>query len=256
VTQNSETPLGPAARGALLDAENRDALAVRHLDLVNQVVGRLRVALPPSLDRDDLLAAGVVGLLQAARSFEPDRGASFRTFATIAIRASVLDELRRHDPLPRGARKRLRALREVEARVLATSGRLPTPEEIGAELGLPVEECEALLAQDEEYRILEKASRGASDEGLPEIPDPLALDPSARAERQEALAQVEVAIRSLPERERQVVLLYHAEGFYLREIAEVLGVTESRVCQILAAAEKRIRACFTREEPERGTEER
>jgi len=255
VTDAPRTPSLPGARGALLDAENRDDLAVRHLELVNQVVGRLRVGLPQGLDRDELLASGVLGLLQAARTFEPDRGASFRTFAAIAIRAAVLDELRRHDPLPRGARKKLRALREVEGRFLSTVGRLPTPSEIATELSLADEECEALLAQDEEYRILERASQGDAEEGIPQIPDPLALDPSAAAERRELLGLVEGAIRGLPERERQVVLLYHAEGFFLREIAEVLGVTESRVCQILAAAEKRIRADVSGAEAEgRGTE--
>src|SRR5678815_1379786 len=95
---------------SVLDKTARDDLATRNLDLVHRIVGRLPISVPRGMDRDDLLSAGTIGLLTAARTYQPMRGASFRTFAYLAIKSAILDELRRHDPLPRGARARLHAL--------------------------------------------------------------------------------------------------------------------------------------------------
>ncbi|MFH0944934.1 MAG: sigma-70 family RNA polymerase sigma factor [Planctomycetota bacterium] len=227
--------------GIILDQTSRDELAVKHLDLVGRVVGRLPISVPKELDREDLLSAGTVGLLKAARTYQPMRGASFRTYAYIAIRAAVLDELRRFDPLPRGARGRLRELQRLEGEFQSREGRLPMPEEICAGLGMTPEETEQLLAHAEEERLLR--SRGAP--GLPQDRfdpvDPQGSEPLESASRQEELGLVEQAIRDLPARERQVVVLYFSEGLYLKEIGEVLGVTESRICQILACAQRKIR---------------
>ena len=232
---------GPASGPGILDDAARDELAVKHLDLVGRVVGRMPIAVPSGLDRDDLLSVGNLGLLNAARTFQPGRGASFRTFAYMAIRAAILDELRRADPLPRGARARLRDLRELESRYRASRGRLPLPEEIAEELDLSPDDANLLLAQAETDRLIRLDSSDESGSDGLEPVDAGGERPSDQAEVKEELAQIEAALRTLAERERQVVVLYFSEGLYLKEIGETLGVTESRVSQILACAQRKIR---------------
>jgi len=233
-----DTPPNPATVD-LLDETSRDELVLKHLDLVPRVVGRLPITPPRGLDRDDLLSAGTIGLLGAARTYQPLRGASFRTYAYMAIRAAVLDELRRHDPLPRGTRGRFKQLAKLESDFRATQGRPPTPQEIGEHLGLSIDDTEELLSRQEEDRLLRGVQQA---EDAPDPIDPSAVEPMGEVERNETLERIENAIRELPERERQVVVLYHGENMYLKEIGEVLGVTESRICQILAVAQQKIRA--------------
>jgi len=231
----------------ILDDASRDELAVKHLDLVGRVVGRLPISIPRQLDREDLLSVGTLGLLKAARTYQPMRGASFRTYAYIAIRAAVLDELRRFDPLPRGARGRLKELYRVEAEFQTDRGRPPTPAELGELLSVPAREAEQLLAQAEGERLLRG---GSSQDDSQEVYDPVdtrTVEPSDTAAKHEELALVEQAIVDLPSRERQVIVLYFSEGLYLKEIGETLGVTESRVCQILACAQRKIRVHVERQ---------
>ncbi len=235
-----------AGINSVLDKAARDDLAVRNIDLVARVVGRMPITHPAGLDRDDLLSAGTLGLLTAARTYQPMRGASFRTFAYLAIKSAVLDEMRRHDPLPRGARGRLRDLERVECESRATVGRLPTPEEIAVALAVPASEVEDLLQLAKEAKLLaaEVRTTDVADDGTAifDPADPDCAEPGADLSRAEMLAKIEAAIRELSPRERQVFVLYHSENMYLKEIGTVLEVTESRVCQILACAESKIRA--------------
>lgn len=240
MTERPDT-LHPPPVGGLLDETARNELAVRHLDLVGRVVGRLPIAIPKTLDRDDLLSVGNLGLLNAARTFQPGRGAAFRTFAYMAIRAAILDELRRHDPLPRGTRGKLKKLRDLETKFRGDEGRLPLPDEIAAALEISTGDAVLLLAQAETERLLRQES---GEVGSGEMFEPLDIggaEPSDGAERREELELIELAIRDLTERERQVVVLYFSEGLYLKEIGETLGVTESRISQILACAQRKIR---------------
>lgn len=227
--------------GIILDDASRDELAVKHLDLVGRVVGRLPISVPDQLDREDLLSVGALGLLKAARTYQPMRGASFRTYAFIAIRAAVLDELRRFDPLPRGARSRLKELRKLEVDFRAREGRLPTPEEISESLSLSSTETDQLLAHAEGARLLNSGVLSAPSRDPFDPVDTRAAEPADNAAHQEEMELVEHAIRALATRERQVIVLYFSEGLYLKEIGETLGVTESRVCQILACAQRKIR---------------
>jgi RNA polymerase sigma factor for flagellar operon FliA len=235
--------------GSLLDAAARDELATRHLDLVAKVVGRLPIARPHGLDRDDLLAAGTVGLLTAARTFQPGRGAAFPTFAYLAIKSAVLDEMRRHDPLPRGARAKLRELERFESELRAREGRLPLPDEIATGLGIDREAADDLVRLAKETRILGRDELRDEDGDVRSF-DPLderGSEPSENAQRSELLERVEEAIAGLSPRERQVFVLYHSENLYLKAIGEMLGVSESRICQILACAEKKVKAKALRE---------
>ncbi len=232
---------------SVLDKSARDDLATRNLDLVPRVVGRLPISIPPGIDRDDLLSAGTLGLLNAARTYQPMRGASFRTFAYLAIKSAILDELRRHDPLPRGARARIHELERAETDARATLGRPPTPEELAATLCITTEDVEQLFQLAKESKLLASEARiatRADDDEAPAFdpPDEKGLEPSDDVARREIVARVEEAISQLSPRERQVFVLYHSENLYLKEIGTLLGVTESRVCQILACAENKVRA--------------
>lgn len=234
-------PPEPAQRTVtLLDDSSREQLAVKHIDLVPRVVGRMPIALPRGVDRDDLISAGMLGLLTAARTYQPMRGASFRTFAYTAIRGAVLDELRRLDPLPRGARSRLRDLTNLDTVFRNEHGRPPHADEIATHLGLTADEVEQLLGHAQTDRLLRREPTG-DDEEASEPLDPRVVQPLEQCERREDLERVEQAIAELNPRERQVVVLYYAESLYLKEIGELIGVTESRICQILACAQRKIR---------------
>jgi RNA polymerase sigma factor for flagellar operon FliA len=212
-------------------AVDRDRLILDHVPLLKHLVGRLSIDLPPTIDRDDLYGFGMIGLIQAADSWDPCRGLKFSTYAYPKIRGAILDELRRVDFLSRGQREKVRELERVVADHEARTGVAPAPEEIARDLGLPPEEVDLILAS------ARSACRASLDDGLvgtlrEKLADPRSEDPAGSAERDEALRALRLAIPALPDPERTVIVLYYAEGLLLREIAGVLGVTESRVSQI------------------------
>jgi RNA polymerase sigma factor for flagellar operon FliA len=219
----------------------RDELVERFLPLVRHVAGRLPVAMPAGFDREDLHSAGVLGLLHAATTWDPTVGTSFKTFAYTAIRGAMLDELRRLDPLPRPRRDRLRAMRKAGEELRRTLGRDAAIEEIAARIGADVED---LLVDLEMLRITRVISLdhppSASGDG-PIEPATDRDDPSRDAEQRDLLDALTSAIAELPEIDRRVMVLYHHDGLYLKEIGILLGVSESRVCQILARAQGRVR---------------
>ncbi|GAB4146085.1 MAG: RNA polymerase sigma factor WhiG [Planctomycetota bacterium] len=226
--------------------EERDRLVEQYLPLVRYVVGRLPVTMPASLDRDDFYSVGVMGLIQAASTYDPTRGASFKTFAYTAIRGAILDEVRKHDPVPRGRRDRLRRLEKTNASLRARLGRAPTLDEIAEETGSTVAELEEDLHALHMSRILSlDEAHGASDEGGSTLAAVLGCtrtaDPSSTAEGNERIALLTKAIAELPETDRNVVVLYFHEQLFLKEIGSILGVTESRVSQILSRAIERLR---------------
>ncbi len=221
----------------------RDALVEQYLPLVRHVAGRLPVAMPAGMDRDDLFGAGTIGLVHAAETWSPERGASFKTFAYTAIRGAILDELRRLDPLPRPRRDRLRRMRRASGDLREELGRTPTLDEIAAKLGVRVDELNedlALLRVSRVASLDELRSFGHDDLGQDLAteggPGPLDL-----AERSDLIDRVARAIGTLPDPDRKLVLLYHHEGLYLKEIGVVLGISESRACQILGRAHERLR---------------
>ena len=227
------------ARRAIRTDRERDALIERWTPLVHHVVARLPVALPTTLDREDLVSAGQLGLLHAAARGEPSRGAAFQTFAYTAIRGAVLDEVRRHDPVPRHRRQRLRRMDQAVTELAGELGRAPTVEELGEHLEVPA-------AQLDEDLLHRETARTLSLDGFADGEDPLApvaegVDPADAAAHSERVERLAAAIGDLPEGDRDVIALYHFEGLYLKEIAALLGVTESRICQRLARATARLR---------------
>ena len=217
------------------------ALVAGHQELVRRIAWHLSARLPDSVDVDDLIQAGQIGLIEAARHYKSDGGASFATFAGTRIRGAMLDELRRGDWMPRSVHRNARAIARAVRAVEARSGRSATESEIAAELGVPLAEYHAMADAAARGPLLSLDGMSAEDDAQPEVPDddsPDALDQVAGAGFRRALAE---AIDRLPERERQVMGLYYDESLNLREIGAVLGVTESRVCQIHAQAVARLR---------------
>ncbi len=214
-----------------------DHLIRDHLPLVRRVVRRLAIQLPPNVGRDDLEEVGILGLLNAAKHFDPARGASFRTFAYISIRGAVLDELRRLDVLPRGRRDSVRALEEARSKLTLRFGREPTFLEIQAELELTAPELEEVLRAralaETQQRGIGEACSGVSPESFE---GDGADDPLRIAQFNEAKKLLAEAIDELPRREKEIVLLYYHAGLLLRDIGDVMQITESRVSQILQHA--------------------
>ena len=210
---------------------DRERLILDHVPLLKHIVGRLALDLPASVERDDLYGWGMLGLVAAADSWEPGRGLRFSTYAFPRIRGAILDELRRADFLPRGRREKVRELEQVVSDLEQREGVPPQPEAIAAELGVPLEQVDEILLS------ARSAATASLDEGpgfelLSLISDPRSDDPRGSAEWEETKALLVEAIGQLPEQDKTVITLYYGEELYLREIAEVLEVTESRVSQI------------------------
>jgi RNA polymerase sigma factor for flagellar operon FliA len=186
---------------------------------------------PGSMDRDDLFGFGMLGLLAAADSFDAARGLAFSTYAYPRIRGAILDELRKADFLPRGRREKVRDLERAVSELEQTGGSAPSPEEIAARMGIGLEDVDAILlsAKSAGTASLED---GPSAQLLGLLSDPHSADPQGSAEWEEMKGLLIAAIGALPEQDKTVIALYYGEELLLREIAEVLDVTESRVSQI------------------------
>lgn len=227
--------------------EERDKLVEKYLPLVRYVVARLPVTMPAMLDRDDFYGTGVMGLMHAAATYDPTRGASFKTFAYTAIRGAILDEVRRHDPVPRNRRDRLRLLERTSKELYVTLQREPTLSELAEAMQSTVEELEQDLQALHTARTLSLDDTGSqngeedSSSFAAALADDSAIDPGDGAAARERVELLTRAIAELPDTERHVVVLYYHERLFLKEIGQVLNVTESRVSQILTRATERLR---------------
>lgn len=210
---------------------DRDALILDHVPLLRHIVGRMAIDVPSGMDRDDMFGFGMLGLIAAADSWDPGRGLKFSTYAYTKIRGAILDELRKADFLPRGRRERVRELDRAVVELEQENGIAPSIAEIAARLGATEEEVDAILLS------ARSAGHASLDEGPSAVlsdllTDPRSSDPVGSAEWNEMKELLVKGIQSLPEQEQAVITLYYGEGLLLREISEVLGVTESRVSQI------------------------
>lgn len=221
---------------------DRNALIEAHLPQVRIIAERLLARLPPSVDRDDLIGAGVLGLLDAVSRFDPVRGVVFRTYAEARIRGAMLDSLRNLDWAPRTLRQRARELETATRRLEQALGRAAEAEEICAEMQMPVAEYLTLLQDLRGLSVAELESE--DDEQIREIPDDPEQLPLARYEREEIRDRLCAAIDHLPPRERQVIALYYHEELTMKEVGAVMGLTESRVSQIHTQAVIRLRGAL------------
>ena len=221
---------------------SHDDLVTQYAPLVKRIAYHLMNRLPPSVQADDLIQAGMIGLLEASRNYDPTQGASFETYAGIRIRGAMLDEIRRSDWTPRSVHRKARMVAEAMREIENREGRDARDAEVAQALDLDLEEYHQILQDASGCRIFsldELASVGelGSDNGRGNMKGP--YDGLQQDAFKQALAE---AIAGLPERERLVIAMYYDEELNLREIGQVLGVSESRVCQIHSQAAMRLRA--------------
>lgn len=222
---------------------NRQAEEIlnKHAPLVQRIAYHLSARLPASVVVDDLIQVGMIGLLDASQNYDPSQGAQFETYATIRIRGAMLDELRRNNWAPKSVHRRTRELMEATAKIESRKGRDARPEEVAREMGISVDEYHEMLLETNTCRILsfvDLSSDGNFDDNTLDSGSATPLQNMQQEEFQQLLAD---AIDLLPEREKLVINLYYDEEFNLREIGEVLGVSESRVSQLMGQAHLRIR---------------
>jgi RNA polymerase sigma factor FliA len=220
------------------NADAREKLILHYAPLVKYVASRVATGLPASVDQHDLVSYGMFGLIDALEKFEPGRGNKFETYAIPRIKGAIIDELRAMDWVPRSIRFKARELEKAQADLEAKLKRRPSEEELADRLGMSRRELHAMVSQISFVSVLaldEVVSAGSDRGDQVTLMDTIAdngLDPTWGLESQELRGLLAAAINSLSEREKIVVTLYYFEGLTLAEIGEILGVTESRVCQI------------------------
>lgn len=225
-----------------LEFRSGQELVEQYAPLVKRIARHLMARLPSNVVLEDLIQAGMEGLLEALGKYDPGKGASFETYAGIRIRGAIIDEVRRGDWTPRSVHRNGRRVSEAIARVEARTGRDATDTEVAAELGIPIDEYHNLLQDSAESRLFSLDELSGSGEDS--IGEQFAGDDPGPEHRTQggafhrALAD---AIQNLPEREKLVLGLYYDEELNLKEIGQVLGVTESRVSQIHSQAAARLR---------------
>jgi RNA polymerase sigma factor for flagellar operon FliA len=230
------------------DVHARERLVVAYSPLVKYVSGRMASGLPAHVEESDLISYGLVGLINAIERFEPEREIKFETYAITRIKGAIIDELRSLDWVPRSVRSRAREIEKANSKLEHKLQRAPTDDEMAAELTMSVEEFQEALLQisnstvaalDELWTVSDAS--GDSVSLLDTLQDPGAPDPAAAMDATDLKDRIADAIARLPEREKLVVALYYYENLTLREIGEVLGVTESRVSQLHTKAVLRLR---------------
>lgn len=216
-------------------------LVVQHADLVKRIAHHLMARLPASVIVDDLIQAGMIGLIEAARNFDGSKGASFETYAGIRIRGSMLDEIRRGDWVPRSVHKNSRAISEAIAAVEKATGRDAKDKDVAAQLGVSLDDYHSMLADVNCGKILGIEDLGVSEDVLSSEESRAQNRPFEGFAEQRFQGALADCIRGLPEREALVLSLYYDEELNLKEIGEVLSVSESRVSQIHSQALARVR---------------
>src|ERR1700712_1322378 len=231
------------------DATARERLGVAHSPMVKFLARRLGPGLPSHVEDADLISYGLVGLIGAIERFEPERGIKFETFAMTRIRGAIIDELRSLDWVPRSVRSRAREIEACQAKLEHELQRAPSEAELAAKLNMSEEELQTALleianssvyALDELWTVSD--SSGDQVSLLDTIADDGAADPQQALDSSEVQDRLTEAVGSPPEREQLVVALYYYENLTLREIGEVLGVTESRVSQLHTKAVMRLKS--------------
>jgi len=227
----------------------RDALIVHYSPLVKYVAGRVAVGLPQNVEHSDLVSYGMFGLIDAIDKFEPERGFKFETYAISRIKGAILDELRSIDWVPRSVRSKLRQIEKAIAKLEAEHHRAPSDEELATELKWTDDQLQTALTQISHVGLaaLDEILSVSGDRGETitlgdTIADRSAHGPMGAFEIAETRQLLGQAINALPEREKLVLTLYYYENLTLQEVGRVLGVTESRVCQIHTKAVLHLRS--------------
>ena len=230
-----------------ISVENREAVIKEYAPMVKYVANRIAMRLPPHIEVDDLISVGVLGLIDAIDKYDATRGAKFKTYAEFRVRGAILDELRSMDWVPRSVRQKASAIDRVVQKLQNRLGRPPEDDEIAGEMGISLDELFVALNETKSMPILSLEDLGIAKESGEQqsLLDCLAgkgdADPQTHLRLSELKEIIAKAIDTLPEKERLMISLYYYEELTMKEIGEVLGITESRVSQIHSKAVFRLR---------------
>ena len=226
--------------------DNSEALVLAHLGLVKRVALHLKVRIPPFMELDELIQVGMIGLLEAARAFNPTKGIEFESFALSRVRGAILDEVRQLSYLPRSAVAFNKSENEATNALASELGRAPTQSELAGHMGDDLDQFQKRRGNAKRFETL--SMEVMTDEVLG-IADERSRQPDAIVEHQQFMGAVTDAIAELPERDQLLMSLYYVEELNLKEIGEILGVTESRISQLLTAIVKKLRVSLKIEVP-------
>ena len=230
-----------------ISSENMEQVILEYSPMIKYVANRIALRLPSHIEVDDLISVGVMGLIDAIEKYDPTRGAKFKTYAEFRVRGSILDELRALDWVPRSIRQKAANVDAVSHKLQARFGRPPEDEEVAAEMGVSLEQFFATLNETKSMPLISLEDLGIAKESgerqslLECLAGKSDVDPQTQLRLTELKSIIAKAIDSLPEKERLMISLYYYEELTMREIGEVLGITESRVSQIHSKAVFRLR---------------
>ncbi|MBI2764428.1 MAG: FliA/WhiG family RNA polymerase sigma factor [Chloroflexi bacterium] len=233
-------------------SSTRDSAIMQYAPLVKYVVGRLAIGLPAILDYEDILSYGTIGLIEALDRFDDSKGVKFETYAISRIRGAIIDNLRALDRLPRSVRQKVKRLEAATVSLTAELGREPTDTELSTALGMTREQYNGMLVDSSWVTVsldglLERDDNNEGS-GSTEMPaDPNEEDFTRRLEKRQMLDALSGAVKGLPEREWLIVSLYYKDEMTMKEIAQILEISESRVCQLHGRALSRLRARLARD---------
>ncbi len=233
------------------DSGLKEQLILQYAPLVKYVVGRLAIGLPNIMDFEDVLSYGTLGLIEAVERYDPSKGVKFETYAIARIRGAIIDALRALDRLPRSVRQKAREMEKVTAELEATLGRPPTDAEIAEGMGVSVERYHSIIVDASWSTVSLDGLLDSQDYGenaaTVELPDTNSHDEvTGGVEQEELVVALTEAVRHLPEREGLVISLYYQDEMTMKEISQVLQISESRVCQLHAKAVGRLRLTLRR----------
>ena len=233
------------------DTEARDQLILSYAPMVHYLASRKARSIPPHCEVDDLVSCGLMGLVAAVDRFDPTRGATFEQFAWTRVNGAIVDELRRLDWAPRSVRRNERETEQARDRFQAKEGRPPTEAELAATIGVSVDELRVRFSELERAAVMSLSQKvSGSESSVAEIGDTIEAqelegNPENALLARDRVATLRAAIQSLPERELQVLASVHVHQIPGAEIGRQLGVSESRVSQILASARRRLQLAMS-----------
>lgn len=222
--------------------KGKDELVNKYAPLVKRIAYHLMNRLPPNVQADDLIQAGMIGLLEASRNYDATQGASFETYAGIRIRGAMLDEIRKSDWAPRSVHRKARQVAEAVRSIENVKGRDARDHEVAQQLGISLDDYHQILQDASGYKVFSFEDMGVDGEGITDNLADKSPGPLDGLQKDDFKSTLGEAISGLPERERLVMALYYDEELNLREIGSVLGVSESRVSQIHSQAVLRLQA--------------
>jgi len=215
----------------------KDQRIVEYLPMVTAITDRVAVYLKPPLAFEDLVSAGTIALVKAARDYDPSHHAEFKTYAFIRIKGAIIDELRGWSFVPAGISRRVRNMRAIFQQIIDKTGTAPSDTEFADALGIKVEELYKILELARRQHFLSIHGMGGDDHSLGKaLADAGVVDPGRQVEHAELLEQLAAAIEQLPQKQRKIIVLYYNRQLTMKQIAELLDITESRVSQLHASA--------------------